>query len=183
MLKFFFQFFLTFSASSIIFLFYAIKNKITLSYFIGDYNVFYILPEYLFCFLSYFIYFMIILFINVIALYSIRYTTKDFLNEEHIENIELKSDIIISNYFVYFLISMLANDNIMFLSLYFLFFLFTFLSKTTFNPIFLMFGYKFYTIKTKRGSVISLISKKSYKTPLNINIKKLYRLNDYTFMQ
>ena len=67
---------------------------------------------------------------------------------------------------------------------YFILFIFTFLSQAIyFNPLFLLFGYEFYSVRTVNGSVVSLISRNSYKNPVGISIERVQRVNDYTFLE
>ena len=63
-------------------------------------------------------------------------------------------------------------------------FAFTFLSQALyFNPLFLLFGFEFYNIKTMSGAGIFLISRNGYKTPSDIVIDRAYRINNYTFIE
>ncbi|HHT1064301.1 TPA: hypothetical protein ACTYAA_003754, partial [Citrobacter freundii] len=63
-------------------------------------------------------------------------------------------------------------------------FIFTFLSQALyFNPLFLIFGYEFYNVKTKNGTAIFLISRQKYKTPSEIDISTAFRINNYTFIE
>jgi hypothetical protein len=67
---------------------------------------------------------------------------------------------------------------------YVVLFVFTFLSQALyFNPLFLLFGYEFYNIKTKNGTAIFLISRYQYKQPSDIEIATAYRINNYTFIE
>ena len=63
-------------------------------------------------------------------------------------------------------------------------FIFTFLSQALyFNPLFLVFRYEFYNIKTKTGASIFLISPYRYKVPQDIVVPMAFRINNYTFIE
>ena len=42
---------------------------------------------------------------------------------------------------------------------------------------------EFYSVRTVNGSVISLISRNSYKNLVGISIERVQRVNDYTFLE
>lgn len=67
--------------------------------------------------------------------------------------------------------------------IYILIFFFIFFSQIQyFNPIFLLFGYKFYSISKMDGLKIYIITKRRIKTFKGLEFKKLRRINDYTFI-
>jgi hypothetical protein len=67
---------------------------------------------------------------------------------------------------------------------YVVLFVFTFLSQALyFNPLFLLFGYEFYNIKTNNGTAIFLISRRQYRQPRDVEIATAYRINNYTFIE
>lgn len=52
-----------------------------------------------------------------------------------------------------------------------------------FNPIYMIFGYKFYSVELDGGVVVLLISRKCYRIPADIEIPVVYRINDYSFIE
>jgi hypothetical protein len=51
-----------------------------------------------------------------------------------------------------------------------------------FNPIWIIFGYRFYEAESKNGNTFTLITKqRDLKNELNLN--RLQRINNYTFME
>ena len=52
-----------------------------------------------------------------------------------------------------------------------------------FNPVYMIFGYKFYSVELDGGVVVLLISKKYYRIPASIEIPVVYRINDYSFIE
>ena len=66
---------------------------------------------------------------------------------------------------------------------YLIIFMFTYVAQTQyFNPIFLLFGYRFYNAKTSKGTKIFLIVKKNIRRASDIRFKNLRRINDTTFI-
>ena len=68
---------------------------------------------------------------------------------------------------------------------YIIVFIFTFLSQTQyFNPIFLLFGYHYYHILTKRGTRVFIIARgKVIRNKNNMQFDNLKRINDTTYIQ
>lgn len=89
------------------------------------------------------------------------------------------------NYLGYFFVALSINDNSFFtlFIICFLLTIFLFVSQSNyFNPAFLVFGYNFYTIKTKNGLSILLITKKDFRKSSDVVIDKVYRVNNFTFI-
>ena len=62
-------------------------------------------------------------------------------------------------------------------------FVFTHLSKAlSFNPLFLLFGYQFYFVTSEDGAKIFLITKQNMKNIQDVDLSKLRRINDFTFI-
>ena len=51
-----------------------------------------------------------------------------------------------------------------------------------FNPLYFVFGFKFYSVTTKRGVKILIITKKGLRYPEQISFEGIKRINDYTFI-
>ena len=59
---------------------------------------------------------------------------------------------------------------------------FTYLSQSQyFNPIFLLFGYRFYEIKTSKGTNLFLIARKNLRNINDVKFTDMRRINDTTF--
>jgi hypothetical protein len=66
---------------------------------------------------------------------------------------------------------------------YLIILVFTQVSRTHyFNPIFLLFGYSFYNVKTLKGTNIQVIAKEEIRNALNVRFNNLRRINDSTFI-
>lgn len=107
-----------------------------------------------------------------------RFAAGDIVSIEHANNSFLPS------YLGYFFVALSVSNEETLVFVYGLLFVFTFLSQALyFNPLFLLFGFEFYNITTKNGASIFLISRHRYKTPSEIDIPIVNRINDYTFIE
>ena len=62
-------------------------------------------------------------------------------------------------------------------------FIFTYYSQTLyFNPLFLVFRYKFYYITMNNGMRLFVLSRKRIKSLDGLRFDSLKRINDYTFI-
>jgi hypothetical protein len=107
----------------------------------------------------------------------------DELASSSVEEIELANNSFLPTYLGYFFVSLGVNDTPTLVVVFLIIYLFTFLSQSLyFNPIFLLFGYQFYFIKTTAKIKVFLISRKPLKRPGADDFPKLKRVNDYTFI-
>lgn len=136
--------------------------------------------------LSLVVYFLIPIGLTGMAVFLSKYLGKDEFGNSEIEELEYAGNSFLPSYLGYFFVALSIADNDFFTMaiLYIILFLFVFLSKTFyFNPIFLIFGYHFYQVKTQSGLKIFLITKKVLKKPKDIEACEVYRINDFTFIE
>ena len=153
--------------------------------------VFLVKEKYEFIFLSEFdIYYSWALFVFIpIALTALSFLIairlpKDSLKSISVTEIELANNNFLPTYLGYFFVSLGVNDVPTLVVVFLIIYVFTFLSQTLyFNPIFLLFGYHFYFIKTSGNIKIFLITKKQLRTPGENGFEKLRRINNYTFIE
>lgn len=108
---------------------------------------------------------------------------KDKIAAAAITEIELANNIFLPTYLGYFFVSLSVNNTSTLTVVFSIIYVFTFLSQTLyFNPIFLLFGYHFYFIKTQKNIKIFLITRKKLKNPGDIAFEELRRINNYTFI-
>ena len=87
------------------------------------------------------------------------------------------------SYLGYFFVALSINDCDTLIWVTGIVMVFTFFSQTLyFNPLFLIFGYKFYNVSTDNGVKFFVISKKNITTVNNLSFHKLKRINNYTFI-
>ncbi len=109
---------------------------------------------------------------------------KDSLQANSVKEIELANNNFLPTYLGYFFVSLGINDVPTLVVVFIIIYVFTFLSQTLyFNPIFLLFGYHFYFIKTSSNVKIFLISKNQLKRPGENSFEGLRRINNYTFIE
>ncbi len=112
-----------------------------------------------------------------------RTLASDSLASSSVEEIELANNSFLPTYLGYFFVSLGVNNVPTLIVIFLIIYLFTFLSQTLyFNPIFLLFGYQFYFIKTTNKIKIFLISRKELKKPGDDSFSRLKRINNYTFI-
>jgi len=112
-------------------------------------------------------------------------TTNDTMKIKHIKPIE---SVTMPTYIGLFVISLEISsfDGIIaieILTILFIFWIF-FERVFYFNPIWILFGYRFYEMESENGNSFTFITKKSdIKNKIDINLGNLKRINNYTFME
>jgi hypothetical protein len=133
---------------------------------------------------SYLLYFLIPVASTWISILLSSKLGKDEFKSGEVESIEHANNSFLPSYLGYFFVALSVGSFETLWFVYSVLFIFTFKSQALyFNPLFLLFGYEFYNIKTKSGTVIFLISRSRYKRPGDIDIPTVYRINNYTFIE
>lgn len=180
MLNLIFRLLLTINATSLLLIVYLVQNKHTLSYFFNEISWLYKLPN----FVSYVVYSLVTILLTWLSILLSSKLGKDAFNKGEVECIEHANNSFLPSYLGYFFVALGINNWETLWFVYIVLFVFTFLSQALyFNPLFLVFGYEFYNIKTKTGAAIFLISRHKYKKPDDIEIPIAYRINNYTFIE
>jgi hypothetical protein len=171
-MKYLYQLFLSFNSTWLIVVVYLIKEKYKFN-ILDNYLIYY----------SWAIFILIPIILTALSFFVAYNLPKDQLIKTTISEIELANNNFLPTYLGYFFVS-LGIDDIPTLSIVFvIIYVFTYLSQTLyFNPIFLIFGYHFYFIKTNKNIKIFLITRKQIKTPGEIGFLNLRRINNYTFI-
>ena len=184
MTKWLFRLLLTLNATSLFIIVFLVQKKYTLSKLIllFDTNVpvfIKMLPDYV----SYILYFSIPIILTGISICLSKHLSCDEFKKGESETIEYANNSFLPSYLGYFFVALSINDCHTLLVVYCILLIFTFLSQALyFNPLFLLFGFEFYNVKTKSGYTYFLISRKHFKTATDIIISKAYRINNYTFI-
>lgn len=134
--------------------------------------------------ISYATYLFVPVALTGISIFLSSYLGKDEFKKGEVESIEHANNSFLPSYLGYFFVALgISNWDVLWF-VYVVLFVFTFLSQALyFNPLFLLFRYEFYNIKTKSGTAIFLISRHQYKQPSDIEIATAYRINNYTFIE
>lgn len=178
-----FRLLLTFNATSLLVIIFLVQKRHSLEYFFATNNgLDWIssLPNAV----SYLLYVLIPVLLTGISILLSSKLGKDEFKKGEAESIEHANNSFLPSYLGYFFVALSVGNWETLWFVYGILFIFTFLSQALyFNPLFLIFGYEFYNIKTKNGTVIFLISRQKYKMPSDIKISTAFRINNYTFIE
>lgn len=171
-MKYLYQLFLAFNSTWLIVVVYLIKEK----------YVFTVLENYSNYF-SWIIFISLPIILTALSFLVALKLPNDTLNRTSVTEIELANNNFLPTYLGYFFVSLGVNDIQTLIVVFGMIYVFTYLSQTLyFNPIFLIFGYHFYFIKTSSNVKIFLITKKKLKVPGEFGFNNLKRINNYTFL-
>lgn len=173
MAKLLYQLFLAFNSTWLIVVVYLVKEKYSLN-FLNNYSSYY----------SWGIFILLPIILTALSFLIALSLPKDSLQSGSVKEIELANNNFLPTYLGYFFVSLGVEDVSTLIVVFAIIYGFTFLSQTLyFNPIFLLFGYHFYFIKTSGNVKIFLITKRKLKTPGQDSFEKLRRINNYTFIE
>lgn len=175
-----FRLLLTFNATSLLLLIYLVKEGLTLAKLFPNWSFLSSWPNTT----SYLAYLIIPILLTGLSVLLSRKLGCDSFVKGEVDSIEHANNSFLPSYLGYFFVALSIGNFETLIFVYGVLFVFTFLSQALyFNPLFLLFGFEFYTVKTKIGTSIFLISRYKYKKPDDIEIEKAYRINNYTFIE
>jgi hypothetical protein len=179
-MNFVFRLLLTFNATSLLVIIFLVQKTLTLGVAFNKCTFLVELPN----IISYGIYLSVPIFLTGFSIFLSRFLGKDEFDAGKVIAIEHANNSFLPSYLGYFFVALSIGNWETLGFVYGVLFVFTFLSQALyFNPLFLLYGFEFYNIKTKNGAAIFLISRHKYKTPDEIVIDKAYRINNYTFIE
>lgn len=164
--------FLTFSSVSFFLIVYLIQNEINpLDTCYGNYTwityAFYVLIPFLFTLLS----------LGICKLF-----TKSTIRK--VVSLEPSNNDFLANYLAFFFVALSIEGLITFWVIFGMTILFTFVSRISyFNPVFLVFRFNFYYVRTGENVKVMLISRKKLRSPQTFEEITVRRINDYTFIE
>lgn len=174
-----FRILLTFNATSLLVIVFCINNGFSINHFYQS-PLAEKIPDYI----SYLAYTAIPILLTRASLYLSSLLGKDEFKAGDVKCIEHANNSFLPSYLGYFFVALSISGWQPLMFVYGMLFIFTFLSQALyFNPLFLLFGYEFYNVKTKSGATIFLISRERYKDPSSVVICSARRINDYTFIE
>jgi hypothetical protein len=172
-MKLLYQLFLAFNSTWLIVVVFLVKEKYKFNF----------LNKFV-CYYSWILFVLIPIILTALSFLIAMRLPKDRLQNSSVKEIELANNNFLPTYLGYFFVSLGVNDVPTLVVVFIIIYVFTFLSQTLyFNPIFLLFGYHFYFIKTSGNVKIFLITRKQLKTPEENGFEKLRRINNYTFIE
>jgi len=179
MINFLYRLLLAFNSTSLIIVVFLVKEKTTINW---SANLSWI-PSYI----SYIIYFCIPVVLTYLSLLLSRFLATDSLEKDNdtskVLEIEQANNVFLPSYLGYFFVALSVPYCETLVWVFFILFVFTFLSQTLyFNPLFLLFGYKFYYLTSINKVKMFVITRESLKSPLDIDLPYLRRINNFTFV-
>lgn len=192
MISFLYRLFLTFNSTSLIIVIFLVKEQETIKW---QYKLSF-MPDYV----SYILYFLLPVMFTFISLRLAHFLASDSMEKFHkiikkdcgqeqivkiskIVEVEQANNSFLPSYLGYFFVALSVTYFETLIFVFLVLFIFTFFSQTLyFNPLFLLFGYHFYYLKTINRTKIFLITRKTLKDPDNIDLPNLKRINDFTFI-
>ena len=171
MLKKLYRILLTINSLAVFVIIYIIKEKkqLPIEYFKSAY-------------ISYLLYFILIILFSAICLKIAKFLPDEIITGG-IKQVESANGSYLPSYLGYFFVALSINDFETFVCVGFVIFIFTYFSKAQiFNPMFLLFGYKFYTVNIEDQITFFVISRKNILSIKNLKFSNLKRINNYTYI-
>lgn len=180
MLNILFRLLLTFNATSLLLIIFLVQKGFSLGYFFPDCSWLAKMPNTI----SHLIYFLAPVSLTGLSILLSSTLGKDEFKKGSVESLEYANNSFLPSYLGYFFVALSVGNWETLWFIYAVLFAFTFMSQALyFNPLFLMFGYEFYNIRTKNGTAVFLISRHKYRKPSDIDIPAASRINNYTFLE
>ena len=178
MTNFLYKLLLTFNSTSLMLVLYCIKEEKTIPWEKIHLNPI-IIPDYI----SYILYFLTPMFLTLLSIYLANRLDNDNIEKGRIIEVEQANNAFLPSYLGYFFVALSVDKFDTLTYVFSILFLFTYFSQTLyFNPLFLIFKYKFYYVTTSNKVKIFIITRKILKNPSNIELQELKRINDFTFI-
>lgn len=131
---------------------------------------------------SYFVYVFAPIVMSGFCIWLSRFLGDDIISGGVLD-VECANDASLPSYLGYFFVALSINDWDTLIWVGVLLLIFTFFSRTSyFNPLFLLFGYKFYYVTVKGKIKFSIISRGDIFKIEGLAFEKLKRINNYTFI-
>ena len=168
MLNFLYKLLLTFNSTSWVIVIYGIKQKWTISncpYWIISIALL-----------------LIPIITSLISILCFRGLSKD--NVTSCIEIENANNAFIPTYLGYFFVGLSISNYQLLLFVYAIIFIFTFIGQGQyFNPIYLLFGYKFYNVLTSKGTRLFIITRRDIRSIKESNFPVIRRINQTTYVE
>ncbi|HAC67457.1 MAG TPA: hypothetical protein DCP19_05870 [Pseudomonas sp.] len=175
-----FRILLTLNATSLLLIIFFIQKGYSISFILQKLSIQCPIPEVI----SYALYTCVPIALTGVSIFLTKFLGKDAFKANEVECLEHANNSFLPSYLGYFFVALSIGNITTLTFVYGILFIFTLLSQALyFNPLFLIFGYEFYNIKTKDGAVVFLISRKKYRKPEEIEIPEAYRINNYTYIE
>lgn len=180
--NFLYRILLTLSSTSLLLVIFWVKKRFVIKWGLIS-PKFCMMPN----FASYFLFLIIPISLTLASLFLSRFLDNDDLGmvdqKSVIMDVEQANNAFLPSYLGYFFVALSIDECSTLVFVFSILFVFTFLSQTLyFNPLFLLFRYHFYYLTTINRVKILVITRKILKNPVSIDLPKLKRINDFTFI-
>lgn len=126
--------------------------------------------------------FLIILLLSWVSLFLLKFKQSES-KISNIVSIETANDNFLPVYLGYFFVALSIDNVVQFISVFLLIGLLIYHSKVSyFNPIFLLFGYKYYNFSKNTGVKQLFITKEDILDIKSLDTIDFKRINNYTFI-
>jgi magnesium-transporting ATPase (P-type) len=126
---------------------------------------------------------VITILVSIFSLFLARYLDEDKISESDIECLEPANNNFLPSYLGYFLAALSINEIQIFCYVFLIISVLVFFARESyFNPVYLILGYKFYNVTTRKKAKLLIISRQQLKLPKDANFSSLKRINDVTFI-
>lgn len=100
------------------------------------------------------------------------------------EDIEEAQDDYLANYLGYVFIGIGVNDILVLVMVYVIIFVLTFaVQNKCFNPVLLIFGFKYYNVTTTKGTKVFIVTREKLRTPDDVEFNNLRRINNMSYIE
>lgn len=168
MLNFLYKLLLTFNSTSWVIVIYGIKEEWTI------------------CNWPYWVFSIVLLLIPVLASFISILCFKK-LSKDNItvcSEVENANNTFIPTYLGYFFVGLSIDNDIVLIFAYIIIFIFAFIGQGQyFNPIYLLFGYKFYYVLTSKGTRLFIITRRNIRNINDGSFQLLRRINETTYVE
>ena len=131
---------------------------------------------------SYAVYLVSVIVFTAICLFLSKFLPDEIISGG-IKEVKLMDSSYLSSFSWYFFIALIITDDITLIVMAVIIFIFAYYSQTLyFNPLFLVFGYKFYYVTMSNGMKLLVFSRKRIRSVNGLRFDSLKRINDYTFI-
>lgn len=177
-MNFIYRLLLTFNSTSLLLVVYAIKEQCVINW-AKIHSKLCFIPDWV----SYIVYFLAPVLLTLFSLWLSRFLAKDSIDKGNVEEVEQANNAFLPSYLGYFFVALSVSKCETLIFIFAILFVFTFFSQTLyFNPLFLLFRYHFYYLTTTNRVKIFVITRKTLKSPSNIDLPQLKRINNFTFI-
>lgn len=133
--------------------------------------------------ISYCVYLIIPFLLTFLSILLSKYLSHDQIDTNSIQLVEPANNQFLPTYLGYFFVALSIPNLTTFYIVFLMIFSFTYYSQASyFNPLFLFFRFNFFFLTNNKNIKVFLITKQNLKNPDNINLSRLKRINDYTFL-